>query len=97
MSYSNLKTVAGLTVAAEDEKKMQWLAVLEPDQRREGAATSTVEQQQRSAHWCSAVLMQCRATTTQYFQRASVETSSSKSYFPGADFLVQFRMFFCCN
>ena len=42
--YDSLKTVAGWTVAAEDEKTVQWLAVLEPDQRREGAAASAVEQ-----------------------------------------------------
>ena len=55
MSYGNLKTVAGWTVAAEDDEMMQWLAVLEPDQRREGAASTTVEQQLRSAHWCNVV------------------------------------------
>ena len=44
MSYDSLKTVAGWTIAAEDEKTVQWLVVLEPDQRREGEAASTVEQ-----------------------------------------------------
>ena len=39
-----IKTVEGWTVAAEDGKTMQWLAVLEPDQCREGATTSIVEQ-----------------------------------------------------
>ena len=42
MSYGSLKTVAGWTVAAEDEKTMQWIAVLEPDQCRKRVAASTV-------------------------------------------------------
>ena len=49
MSYGSLKAVAIWTIATEDEKTMQCPAVLEPDQRKEGAAASTVEQQQHSA------------------------------------------------
>ena len=58
VSYDSLKTVAGWTIATEDEKTVQWLAVLEPDQRRERTTTAAaVEQQHCSAHWWSAVLM----------------------------------------
>ena len=52
VSYDNLKTVVKLTVVAEYEKTMQWLAVLEPDQCGEGAAAQCTLVQ-RSAEQCS--------------------------------------------
>ena len=62
MSYDSLKIVAGWTVVVEDEKTMRWLAVLEPDQRREGAEASAFEQQQRSAVQCNAHTVQSNNT-----------------------------------